>query len=739
MVHVFYSMAAERMKKVTSLLTCAVCYEMYKKPKYLPCHHSYCEECIAKLIKESKIICPECRETSTVPPEGVADLPNNFFINNLMDEVTLKRKVDGEEKATCDMCVEEGSAIVLCPECVMFLCDHCNEFHKRGKDYRNHSVIPLTELQSKKEGFNLQLKAKKMLCPDHSSLELDFFCETCDQLVCHYCTTNEHSGHVHNSVKKMANKHRKEMEKIMEPVEKMINDLSALRQKVTATGEEIGAQTTEVDQQIDLYYEELHQRLQQQREELKRKLQEMSTQKKKTISLQLEQLEYTQAQLESVKELNDAVTNGSDKEALFAKKQVRNDVKRLTEYYKKLDTAPVELATIEFFPVTQYKVSFPQFGKVYDDHVAPDHCEVTDIPLQPLVGNKIDCKIITKDHNNAHCTKGGSDVIAQVQSSRGEVVPVEVKDNNDGSYSASFVTKHVGEVKLSVTIKGQHIKGSPYSIMMCRDYKSVGKPIKVINDGGNMGSPYAIAFGRDGVWAVTDCSYHCVYIFDGQDQLVRKFGNGGSGNGQFTNPHGLAFDADNHLYVSECSNNRVQKVSINGGHLLHIGHGGYGSGNGQLYSPSGITVHNDRLYIADCNNNRISVFQLNGQFCSIIGSGRLSNPYDVTVSGNGHLLVADYGNNCITSFTLDGTYVGRFDKGQLSGPIGLTTDLNGFVLVTENGNHRVSVFDKDGVCLCNFGSNGAANGQFSAPRGIAVSPNGNIYIADYSNKRVQIF
>ena len=76
---------------------------MYKKPKYLPCHHSYCAECIAKLSKESKIIYPECRETSTAPPGGVKDLPNNFFINNLMDEVTLKRKVEGEEKATCDI------------------------------------------------------------------------------------------------------------------------------------------------------------------------------------------------------------------------------------------------------------------------------------------------------------------------------------------------------------------------------------------------------------------------------------------------------------------------------------------------------------------------------------------------------------------------------------------------------------------------------------------------------------
>ena len=84
-------MAAERMKKVTNLLTSAVCYEMYKKLKYLPCHHSYCAECTAKFTKESQIICPECREMSTTPPGGVKDLPNSFFINNLMDEIRRRK------------------------------------------------------------------------------------------------------------------------------------------------------------------------------------------------------------------------------------------------------------------------------------------------------------------------------------------------------------------------------------------------------------------------------------------------------------------------------------------------------------------------------------------------------------------------------------------------------------------------------------------------------------------------
>ena len=133
----------------------------------------------------------------------------------------------------------------------------------------------------------------------------------------------------------------------------------------------------------------------------------------------------------------------------------------MTECNKKLDSDPVEcIATIVILQFIVVK-EFPQFDQLFDEHAVPANCEVTDVPLQLLVGNKVDFKVITKDFKHAHCSKGGSDVIAQVQSSRGEVVPVEVKDNNDGSYSASFVTKHVGEVKLSVTIEGQHIKGSP--------------------------------------------------------------------------------------------------------------------------------------------------------------------------------------------------------------------------------------------------------------------------------------
>ena len=205
------------------------------------------------------------------------------------------------------------------------------------------------------------------------------------------------------------------------------------------------------------------------------------------------------------------------------------------------------------------------------DDVCPGNFEISNIPKIAAKGDGVSFKVVTKDQNEQPCQKGGSRVIIQAQSSRGDVSPVELKDNNNGSYLASFVANQVGEIKLSVTIKGQQIKGSPFIVKVHGNYTTIDKPSKVVNEGGRMGAPWGIAFGRDGMWAVTDGTNHCVWIFDRDDQLVRKFGSYGTGNGQFNAPYGIAFDANNHLYVAEYSNHRVQKFEVSGNSCFHSG------------------------------------------------------------------------------------------------------------------------------------------------------------------------
>ena len=56
---------------------------------------------------------------SLIPAGGAKELPNNFFINRLLDEIALQRKVEGEEEAKCDLCVRLDLVEVLC---LTFLC-----------------------------------------------------------------------------------------------------------------------------------------------------------------------------------------------------------------------------------------------------------------------------------------------------------------------------------------------------------------------------------------------------------------------------------------------------------------------------------------------------------------------------------------------------------------------------------------------------------------------------------------
>ena len=740
-------MAAE---KTPGHLSCPICNELYKKsapkkPKYLPCNHTYCEGCLVNLVQSkqesSNITCPDCNKTSAIPTGG--QWPSNFFIDRLLDEIALKSMLERKE-AKCGVCVrgDSESAVVevLCLDCGKFLCSYCFDNHKYSRTEQSHEMVMLDVVQSWPEGP--RIKPKEASCHEHK-LDLKFYCETCNQLVCNYCIVRNHLDHCHDTVKEMATKHRKELDKIMGPVEKVMEaELVIVNRKVSKVRDEIEMQADKIEREIDEYYEEIHRRLQQQRDALKDELHEVYAQKKKEVEQQLKQIKRTQAQLDSTKDLKKAVKNGSDQELLLMEKKLVDDVNELNDACKNLDTEPVQLTTTEFIPAEEYKKSMPQFGRLFDG-VCSYATEATNIPKWVLEGEDVEFKIVTRDRNSHSCHRGGSEVVVQTQSSRGDVTPVEVvKDNKDGSYSASFVPNQVGEMKLSIAIKGQQIKGSPFNVKVHRKYTTLDKPSKVVAKPGRMGTPWGIAFGRNGMWAVTDRSNHCVRVFDSHGKMIQTFGTNGSGKGKFNSPSGIAFDHNNHLYVTDSWNNRVQKFNVTGTYLLQFG--SHGSGNGHLNNPLDVLVHNRQVYVVENSGNRISVFQLDGQFSYTIGSKDLKNPCYIALSSTYQFLVADSGHHCISIFTINGDYKGKFgargtSKGQLKNPTGIATDKYGFIFVTEEHNNRVSIFDKNNNFLHCFGSKGSGYGQFSLPRGVAISPAGEVYICDSKNDRVQIF
>ena len=133
-------------------------------------------------------------------------------------------------------------------------------------------------------------------------------------------------------------------------------------------------------------------------------------------------------------------------------------------------------------------------------------------------------------------------------------------------------------------------------------------------------------------------------------EYAGKWGSSGSGNGQFTMPHGVGVASSGNVYVADTGNYRIQYFTSTGSFLGKWGSSG--SGNGQFNAPLGVAVNpnTNHVYVADSGNNRIQYFTPTGSFLGKWGSGGSGNGQFISstcvaVASNGNAYVTDMGNH----------------------------------------------------------------------------------------------
>src|SRR3569833_102213 len=202
----------------------------------------------------------------------------------------------------------------------------------------------------------------------------------------------------------------------------------------------------------------------------------------------------------------------------------------------------------------------------------------------------------------------------------------------------------------------------------------------------------------------------------------------GNGTGaEFSNPQGIAMDAQGNIYVSDSFNNRIRKISPDGTVITIAGNGTAGyvdSADGttaEFYSPAGLTVDGQGIvYVADYGNNVIRKITPAGAVSTYAGNGvaayvdgaainvaAFSGPSGLAFDGQGNLYVAHRNNNLIRKITA---------AGVVSRIAGITTA--GFVNVTVSTANSVY-------------------GAFKKPVGVVVDGQGNIYVADGGNSAIR--
>jgi streptogramin lyase len=180
--------------------------------------------------------------------------------------------------------------------------------------------------------------------------------------------------------------------------------------------------------------------------------------------------------------------------------------------------------------------------------------------------------------------------------------------------------------------------------------------------------------------------------------------------------------------------------------------GGTGSADGQFTEPWGVAVDaQSNLYVADTWNHRIQKFDKDLKYVTQWGKPALDlqnpqpydfwGPRDVAVDAQGNVWVTDTGNSRVLKFDPNGAYLGTLagpgsETGKLRDPVGIEVAANGDVYVADGWNSRIQKFDKDLKPLTTFPVPGWVPDDPTTQPYLALLPDGDIIASDPAHQRV---
>jgi DNA-binding beta-propeller fold protein YncE len=197
--------------------------------------------------------------------------------------------------------------------------------------------------------------------------------------------------------------------------------------------------------------------------------------------------------------------------------------------------------------------------------------------------------------------------------------------------------------------------------------------------------------------------------------------------------HGIRIDKDGFIWVTDNSDNIVQKFSLDGKLLMTIGRKGSAGDNTSqdaFDGPADVFVAgNGDFFVADgYRNSRVVQFSKDGKFIKIIGGtkgtepGQFNLPHAVVLDSKGRLIVADAENSRVQVFDQNGKFIEQWTD--------FIAKPRGAMYITPDDTLYISHVDAEAISIVKNGKVvDVIKGVGGRPHGMTLDHEGNIYVS----------
>ncbi|XP_026140456.1 tripartite motif-containing protein 46 [Carassius auratus] len=289
---------SSNMKSIERELHCPVCEEMVKQPIVLPCMHSVCVLCAAEVLVQrgypppelppepntptsspitrsprqtrrpppktdrlDRVIrtvcgthpgrrrkdtppvimlfpCPTCRKDVELGERGLADCLRNLTLERIVERFRHAVSL-GSMAVMCQFCKPPQAleATKGCADCRSNFCNECFKlYHPWGTPRAQHEHILPTH----------NFRPKVLVCVEHEQERLQFYCRSCQRLLCSLCKLRRaHSGH---KIMPIALAYQTLKEKITKEMNYILANQESVQAQITQV--ESGIAQTEVNSAV---------------------------------------------------------------------------------------------------------------------------------------------------------------------------------------------------------------------------------------------------------------------------------------------------------------------------------------------------------------------------------------------------------------------------------------------------------------------------------------------------------